>query len=141
MDLLQFLGLIGGLVAVHTIIAFALPSNVALPILFFLLIVIAMLTILLVLFRPSEGGGLAGAFGGMGSDNTFGVRSLAVIDKVIVVISTLFLTNAILIGILAADPDGIPDGGEDGTFHHQPAEESPEPVALVYLGEDDDSAQ
>ena len=66
-------------------------------ILFVCFLIAAVLLIILVLFRPSEqGGGLGGVFGGGASDMTFGVKTTKVIDKIIIVLATIFILFSIL---------------------------------------------
>ncbi len=66
-------------------------------ILFGCFLISAIMLIILVLFRPSEqGGGLGGVFGGGASDMTFGVKTTKIIDKIIVVLATIFILFSVL---------------------------------------------
>ena len=66
-------------------------------ILFICFLISAIMLIILVLFRPSEqGGGLGGVFGGGASDMTFGVKTTKIIDKIIVVLATIFILFSVL---------------------------------------------
>ena len=66
-------------------------------ILFVCFLISAIMLIILVLFRPSEqGGGLGGVFGGGASDMTFGVKTTKIIDKIIVVLATIFILFSVL---------------------------------------------
>jgi len=66
-------------------------------ILFVIFLISAVLLIVLVLFRPSEqGGGLGGVFGGGATDMTFGVKTTKIIDKIILVLATVFILFSVL---------------------------------------------
>ncbi len=81
--------------------------------------VTALLIILMVLFRPSEGGGLSGAFGGMGGDTAFGVKATQVIDKIIASVAIGFVLLAILIAWLtnsARSGSSDDDGGSPSSL-------------------------
>ncbi len=54
--------------------------------------------IMIVLLQKGEGGGLAGAFGGMGGDSAFGVKGDKTFKKLTAVVGALFLFLAILLG-------------------------------------------
>lgn len=69
----------------------------------------AILLILLVLFRPSEGSGLSGAFGGMGGDTVFGVRATQVIDKIIAGVTVVFILVAMVLAYVSAHGSPSPD--------------------------------
>ncbi|MDP7035969.1 MAG: preprotein translocase subunit SecG [Planctomycetota bacterium] len=57
------------------------------------------LLIALVLMRKGEGGGLSGAFGGMGSDTAFGVKAAKHLDRFIAGLACVFLFTAILLNL------------------------------------------
>ena len=57
------------------------------------------LVIALVLMRKGEGGGLSGAFGGMGSDTAFGVKAAKHLDRFIAVFACVFVGSAILLNL------------------------------------------
>lgn len=79
--------------------------------LFVLFVLSALVLILLVLFRPSEGSGLSGAFGGMGGDTAFGVKTTQVIDKIIAVVTAIFILVAVAIAKIEADSKPRGDSG------------------------------
>ena len=56
-----------------------------------------LILIILVLLRKGEMGGLSGAFGGMGGDTAFGVKSQKQLDKIITYLAVFFITSAILL--------------------------------------------
>ena len=63
-------------------------------------IIISLILVFLVIITPSSEGGIAAAFGGMGSDSFFGTKAHSHINKTVVVLSVLFLTLAIAINLL-----------------------------------------
>ena len=65
--------------------------------LFGIFLISALLMTLLVLFRPSEAGGLGGVFGGGTQDMAFGVKTTKIVDKIILGLAIIFLLCAILV--------------------------------------------
>ena len=63
-------------------------------------IVVCLILVFLVIITPSSEGGIAAAFGGMGSDSVFGTKAHSHINKTVVVLSVLFLVLAIAINLL-----------------------------------------
>ena len=61
-----------------------------------LFIASGLLLILFILLRKGEGGGLSGAFGGMGGDTAFGVKAAKHLDRIIAIVACVFLGSAIL---------------------------------------------
>lgn len=61
------------------------------------LILSAVLLILLIMIRKGDSGGLSGAFGGMGGDTAFGVKTQKQLDKVITYIAIVFIGSAIFL--------------------------------------------
>ena len=61
---------------------------------------ICLILIFLVVITPSNEGGIAAAFGGMGSDSFFGTKAHSHINKTVVVLSVLFLVLAVAINLL-----------------------------------------
>ena len=55
----------------------------------FLLVFSSLIMILLVLIQRGRGGGLAGAFGGMGGQSALGVRAGDVFTKITVVVAVI----------------------------------------------------
>lgn len=74
-----------------------------------LYIVFAFVTLLLlffVLLRKGEGGGLSGAFAGIGGETAFGVKAAKQVDKIITWLAAIFLLLAVLLSIPAVRPGG-----------------------------------
>ena len=63
-----------------------------------LLLLTSVFMILLVLIQRGRGGGLAGAFGGMGGQSAFGTRAGDVFTKITVVVAIIFILLASLLG-------------------------------------------
>lgn len=72
-----------------------------------LLMLISMLLILVVLLQRGRGGGLAGAFGGLGGQSAFGTKAGDVFTKITIGLVTVWVLLAGISGILArqADPN------------------------------------
>ena len=74
-----------------------------------LFVIICLLLIFMVVITPSSEGGMAAAFGGMGSDSFFGTKAHSHINKFTVFLAVSFLVLAFFInwtnkgGIAAAD--------------------------------------
>src|SRR3954449_1209040 len=66
-----------------------------------LLFVTAVFLILLVLIQRGRGGGLAGAFGGMGGQSAFGTKAGDVFTRITVVVAVLWVLSAGLMGLTA----------------------------------------
>ena len=64
-----------------------------------LLVFSSLIMILLVLIQRGRGGGLAGAFGGMGGQSALGVRAGDVFTKITVVVAVVWVFTAGLLGI------------------------------------------
>jgi preprotein translocase subunit SecG len=64
-----------------------------------LLILTSLFMILLVLIQRGRGGGLAGAFGGMGGQSAFGTRAGDVFTKITVVVAIVFILLSALLGM------------------------------------------
>ncbi len=62
----------------------------------FLLFLTALFLILLVLIQRGRGGGLAGAFGGMGGQSAFGTKAGDTFTKVTIVVATFWIVLCIL---------------------------------------------
>lgn len=68
-----------------------------------LLVVYALLCaflILIILLQRGEGGGLAGAFGGMGGESAFGVKGDKTFKKLTAVVGALFMILAVVISVI-----------------------------------------
>ena len=71
---------------------------VALSILF---VIVCLLLVFMVVITPSQSEGLAGAFGGMGSDTFFGTKAGQHINRFTIGLAVSFLVLAILINVYA----------------------------------------
>ena len=82
-----------------------------------LLMLISMLLIIVVLLQRGRGGGLAGAFGGLGGQSAFGTKAGDVFTKITIGLVTVWVLLAGFTGILArhADPDYQNKGQETST--------------------------
>jgi preprotein translocase subunit SecG len=108
----------------------------------------SLVMILLVLLQRGRGGGLAGAFGGMGGQSALGVRAGDVFTKITVVIAVIWVVVAGLLGISmrAADvakkdqwnPDlGLPsEKADDVTDDEGVIDEGPPIVAPTATADD-----
>lgn len=64
-------------------------------------VLICLLLIFMVVITPSQSEGLAGAFGGMGSDTFFGTKAGQHINRFTIGLAVAFLVLAILINVYA----------------------------------------
>src|SRR5882672_10265296 len=90
-----------------------------------LFVLVCLLLIFMVVITPSQSEGLAGAFGGMGSDSFFGTKAHQHISKFTVGLAVAFLVLAVAINSAAKRPTGKADSVMDGTS--APASPSPSP--------------
>ena len=81
-----------------------------------LLLLTSLFMILLVLIQRGRGGGLAGAFGGMGGQSAFGTRAGDVFTKITVVVAIVFILLASLLGKAMRSHQRDMDLGLDDTF-------------------------
>jgi len=72
--------------------------------------------ILLVLIQRGRGGGLAGAFGGMGGQSAFGTRAGDVFTKITVVVAIIFILLSALLGVSMRGSQRLIDQGIGGKF-------------------------
>jgi preprotein translocase subunit SecG len=93
-----------------------------------LLLITSLFMILLVLIQRGRGGGLAGAFGGMGGQSAFGTRAGDVFTKITVVVAIIFILLSALLGVSMRGNQRKIDSGEDGIF-------TPNPAAVVEAAE------
>lgn len=75
-----------------------MSSNFMVYLLSAILLTTSLFMILLVLIQRGRGGGLAGAFGGMGGQSAFGTRAGDIFTKITVVVAVLFILVAALLG-------------------------------------------
>src|SRR5688572_13570275 len=66
-----------------------------------LFVIVCLLLIFMVVITPSQSEGLAGAFGGMGSDTFFGTKAGQHINRFTVGLAVSFLVLAVLINVVA----------------------------------------
>jgi preprotein translocase subunit SecG len=64
-------------------------------------VLVCLLLIFMVVITPSQSEGLAGAFGGMGSDTFFGTKAGQHINRFTIGLAVAFLVLAILINVYA----------------------------------------
>ena len=62
-------------------------------------VIVCILLVFMVVITPSQGEGLAGAFGGMGSDTFFGTKAGQHINRFTVFLAVSFLVLAVLINV------------------------------------------
>ena len=89
-----------------------------------LFIIICILLIFMVVITPSSEGGMAAAFGGMGSETFFGTKAHQHINKFTVFLAVSFLVLAIAINKLhtGSNIEGTTDLTEEGLIErNQPA--------------------
>ncbi len=60
-------------------------------ILAFLLLIVSVFLILLILIQQGKGGGLAGAFGGMGGQSAFGTKAGDLFTRITIVVATIWI--------------------------------------------------
>ena len=94
-------------------------------ILMVLLFFTALFLILLVLVQRGKGGGLAGAFGGMGGQSAFGTKAGDMFTKITVVVAAAWIILCV-ISVSALDSTGkrvnLPKGPDTTTNSEAPAE-------------------
>ena len=66
-----------------------------------LFVIVCLLLIFMVVITPSQSEGLAGAFGGMGSDTFFGTKAGQHINRFTIGLAVSFLALAVLINVYA----------------------------------------
>ncbi len=71
-----------------------------------LFLIVCLLLVIVVLLQKGRGGGLSGAFGGVGAGSAFGTRTGDVFTWVTIVLTGLFLLLAIVATLLARPPLG-----------------------------------
>lgn len=84
-----------------------------------LFVIITLLLILMVVVTPSSEGGIAAAFGGMGSDTFFGTKAHRHINKFTLFLAVSFLVLAFSINILRAN-EGKEDAAPTTEENDQP---------------------
>lgn len=79
--------------------------------LYLVFVVTALLLIVIILLQEAKGGGLAGAFGGAGTE-AFGVKAGG-INRFTATIAGIFLCSAVVIGMLSASTGSVVDATEE----------------------------
>ncbi len=80
-----------------------------------LFVIICILLVFMVVITPSQEGGMAAAFGGMGSDTFFGTKAHQHINKFTVFLAVAFLLLAVFINRYNAAPSPAAGGGATET--------------------------
>jgi len=123
----------------------SLARWIALPLLF----VTALFLIVLVLIQRGKGGGLAGAFGGMGGQSAFGTKAGDLFTKITVCVAAFWIVLCIVtvkemrppdlidsdLGSKGADKGGV--GASPSGESEEPGGAAPEPAAPADSGGDD----
>jgi preprotein translocase subunit SecG len=88
----------------------------------FLFVVVCVLLILIVLLQKGRGGGLSGAFGGVGGHSAFGAKTGDVFTWITVALTFFFILIAVIGNWVYVPPTGAPPspvvtpaGGSTGT--------------------------
>ena len=90
--------------------------------LMFLLLITAIFLIILVLIQRGKGGGLAGAFGGMGGQSAFGTKAGDLFTKITIGVAAFWIILCIItVKLLGVGPSGPLDEGLGGEKQNQPA--------------------
>ncbi len=82
----------------------------------FVLLSVSLFMILLVLIQRGRGGGLAGAFGGMGGQSAFGTRAGDTFTRITIVLAVIWVLLAGGIGMLMRRDAGASKTGENSAF-------------------------
>lgn len=88
-----------------------------------LFLIVCLLLIFMVVITPSQSEGLAGAFGGMGSDTFFGTKAHQHISKFTMGLAITFLVLAVLINVMNRSNKGA--GAPDTILDRAPATQQP----------------
>ena len=91
-----------------------------------LFVIICILLVFMVVITPSQEGGMAAAFGGMGSDSFFGTKAHQHINKFTVFLAVSFLVLAVAINKINATGSTKGTGIEE-KIKDLPPKEKPEP--------------
>src|SRR5574341_1366928 len=94
-----------------------------------LFVLVCLLLVFMVVITPSQSEGLAGAFGGMGSDTFFGTKAHQHISKFTMGLAISFLVLAVLINVMMRGPGKtgsvLGPGGAAPPAEHAPAAPAP----------------
>ena len=104
-----------------------------------LLVILGVMLIGIVLLQRGRGGGLAGAFGGLGGQSAFGTKAGDTFTRITIVLASLWVLLAGLSGLaFRSHANTSPYTGESEAS--QPASEDPE-VPSVSSGDDTDKPE
>jgi protein translocase SecG subunit len=101
-----------------------------------LFVIICLLLIFMVVITPSQDGGMAATFGGMGSDSFFGTKAHQHINKFTVFLAVSFLVLAFCInwtnkgGATTPSPSGKPSSETEEKMKNLPPSSKPGPQGL-----------
>ncbi|HZE98974.1 MAG TPA: preprotein translocase subunit SecG [Planctomycetota bacterium] len=99
-------------------------------------IIICLLLVFMVVITPSQEGGMAAAFGGMGSDSFFGTKAHSHINKFTVFLAVSFLVLAFCInwtnkgGATAAEPGAKPASETEEKMKNLPPSKNAPPPGV-----------
>ena len=74
-------------------------------------VIVCILLVFIVVITPSQEGGMAAAFGGMGSDSFFGTKAHQHINKFMVFLAVAFLALSIFLNRMNSSSSGTGGGG------------------------------
>jgi preprotein translocase subunit SecG len=94
--------------------------------LMFLLLVTAVFMIVLVLIQRGKGGGLAGAFGGMGGQSAFGTKAGDLFTKITIVVAVVWVLLCVV--AVKTFSRGNAEGGPLGAMGNAPPPKSAAPA-------------
>jgi preprotein translocase subunit SecG len=113
-------------------IALLAAGGIGTTILSIFFIIICILLVFMVVITPSQEGGMAAAFGGMGSDSFFGTRANQAINKFTVFLAVSFMVLALWINFANVGQAGSGKSGIEEKFKSlPPAPIQPTPGAPV----------
>jgi len=92
-----------------------------------LFVIVCILLVFTVVITPSQEGGLASAFGGMGSESFFGTRAHRQIHKIRIFLAALFVVLALVISGLGLGQQRTEGELVEPSPPEQPAPENPPP--------------
>ena len=88
--------------------------------------IVCILLVFIVVITPSSEGGMAAAFGGMGSDSFFGTKAHQHINKFMVFLAVAFLVLAVALNYLnATSPRESSGGGKRPSAASEPPPATP----------------
>ncbi len=102
-----------------------------------LFILVCILTMLIVLIQKGRGGGLSGAFGGVGGHSAFGAKTGDVFTWITVGLATCFLLLAVLLNFVFVKlPSTVGNATQTGTTQSPSGQEGAAPRAQPPAGSD-----